>query len=243
MLLIRPDRNADDAHALSSAGFEVQVEPWLIVRPASDAAPAIDLAQRCAEAVAGDLLIITSPRTWTNWAALVDDLAVLVGRGRERGLTIMATGTATADTIPFADVSVASHASATGILADLADAAPATALLPASAISHPRLRAGLEKLGWNIASATVYETTPVEQRPTTADDVEAGRFDAIVARSPSAVTALLQHCPRGVATRVIAIGPSTSQAARVLPLMTEADLTSAAQLPEVVAAALTKEGN
>ena len=238
VLLIRPDRNTDDAIALTNAGFDVQAEPWLRVQAVADAAPARQLAEACAHASQGDILVITSPRTWTHWVELVNDLEALITRGVDRGLTIMATGAATAETLPFNDVRCAAHASARGILAELAGATPATAFLPASAIAHPRLREGLEALGWATLAADVYDTVVVERRPASAADVEGGRFDAVVVRSPSAVAALQQHCPRGVAARVIAIGPSTSEAARALSRVTELDLTSPDELPAVVAAAL-----
>lgn len=236
VLLIRPDRAADDALSLTNAGFEVVVEPWLVVRPVVDAAPARRLTQALTQSRSGDYLIITSPRTWAAWSSLIkDDLESIINAALERGLKIITTGQVTADSLPFAFVTTASRPSARGILDDLAKKPAATAFLPASAIANPRLSDKLANLGWRVIKASVYETRVVEQRPASADDLEAGRFDAVIVRSTSAVEALARHCPDGIRGCVVALGQSSASAASKLAArVVTSEWTHAKDLPRIV---------
>lgn len=236
VLLIRPDRNEDDEKALETAGFKVTVEPWLEVRPVNDAAPALALAKTCSECGLGDWLIVTSPRTWEAWRTLVGDrLNSLVRQACDRGMRIAVTGETTAASLPFDDVFVAQEASASGLLDELSNHEPGVALLPASALAHGRLRAGLADRGWTVHEAAVYDTVIVEKRPASADGLAAGYFDVVVVRSPSAVDALVRYCPDGIVARVIAIGPTTSKAAsRLRATIVECPVVSAEGLSAVV---------
>lgn len=213
VLLIRPDHAEIEAAVLRAAGLDVVVEPWLVVRPTKDAAAPRALADDLQNAGAGDWLAITSPRTWSAWQESAGlDLTDLLQDSISRGLRIIVTGPATARSLPLGDALIPADPSAAGILLELAGQPVGRLLLPHSAQAYPRLAAGLASLGWVVRHASVYETATVETRPTTADALAAGHFDAVVLRSPSAVRALEVHCPIPDAA-VVTVGPSTTKAA------------------------------
>ena len=66
VLLIRPDHNQNDAAALKNAGLSVLVDPYLVIHPSEDDAPARRLFETLKTAGEGDWLAITSPRTMPN---------------------------------------------------------------------------------------------------------------------------------------------------------------------------------
>lgn len=71
VLLVRPDRNDADAAALADLGVPTIVDPYLRVAPVADPTAAIHLLASLETAGKGWWLVVTSPRAWGAWRAIV----------------------------------------------------------------------------------------------------------------------------------------------------------------------------
>ena len=221
VLLVRPDGNDEDAAALAEVGVPTLVEPYLTWLPDPDPEPARELLDvlRCAADEPPTWLLLTSPRTYRGWAALVgaDRLGDALRAACDRGLRLGAVGAATAATVPglAGAVVLAPTPSAAGLLDRLRNELPGTALLPVSRRAAATLPDGLRELGWQVHVTPVYDIVTVAERPASADLVDTGQVSGVLLRSPSAVRALAAHAHPGPRTTVFAVGPSTSaEAAR-----------------------------
>ncbi len=225
---MRPDGNGPDAEALSVAGFEVVVDPYLQLGPARDPRPAARLLERMLD-IAGDAelarsawVVLTSARTVPMWQVLVgaDRLERALTEASRAGVRIGAIGAATAASLPGEHSAslVAPHPRAAALAEALRRAQPGggTALFPGSSQALPTLPAQLRAHGWTVESAAVYETAPASQRPASADGLAADGFDALLLRSPSAVAAVALYAGRPGCAVVATVGPVTTAAARAL---------------------------
>lgn len=221
MLLIRPDSNERDAHALACEGLSVWIDPYLQTAPAADPKGARELLQAVQELGAADSprawLIVTSPRAYPAWSALVgrDRLDAAIEAAAASGLRAGAVGPATALTLPdpgWPPPLVPAVATVTGLVAALSHVRAGLAIAPQSAIARPELTDSLTQLGWAVVARAVYDTIIVGQRPRSADAVRAGQVAAVVLRSPSAVEALLHHATPAPGVRLVAAGPATARA-------------------------------
>ena len=214
VLLVRPDGNDTDAAALVAAGIPALVDPYLVVSPASEKAPGAQLLVDIEAAGGGDWLVLTSPRALDAWGALVgsDALTQAVAGARARGLRVAAVGTSTATVVdPPAELVGTSGADA--LMDDLMDLLPGRALFPHGRLTRPALSDALTAAGWSVASAVVYDTTPVTERPASAGALSSGNVAAVLLRSPSAVAAVAKWASVPATVRVITVGPSTTEAA------------------------------
>ena len=237
VLLVRPDGNDTDAAALVAAGIPVLVDPYLVVSPASDEVPGQQLLVDLEASGGGDWLVLTSPRAIAAWNALVgsDALTQAVAGARARGLRVAAVGTSTASTIdPPAELVGTSGADA--LVDDLTALPPGRALFPHGRLTRPALPDALTTAGWTVASAVVYDTVPVTERPASAGAVSSGNVAAVLLRSPSAVAAVARWADVPAGVRIVAVGPSTTAAAHErgwdvfsLPVSDAADVAEAAR--------------
>ncbi len=213
VLLVRPDRNEDDSHALRSVGLDPQVDPYLRVTPLQDPSGGVELLEAVRTAGGGDWLFATSPRAREAWASLVGSavLAAAVREAAGRGMRAAAVGPASARTlVEVPDVVLPGRATARDLVARMSEYPPGRALIPVSAIARPDLADGLRAAGWQVVVREVYQTLPAEQPPS-AEALVRGEIDAVVLRSPSAVEAVLSHpVPEGVL--LVAVGPVTAAA-------------------------------
>jgi uroporphyrinogen decarboxylase len=214
VLLVRPDGNETDAAALVAAGIPVLVDPYLVVFPVSDEAPGARLLVDLEAAGGGDWLVLTSPRALDAWAALVGSEALIhaVAGARARGLRVAAVGMSTAATVdPPAELVGASGADA--LVDDLTDQRPGRAVFPHGRLTRPAPADALTAAGWTVASAVVYDTVPVTERPASAGALSSGNVAAVLLRSPSAVAAVAQWASIPACVRIVVVGPSTTAAA------------------------------
>jgi uroporphyrinogen decarboxylase len=255
VLLVRPDGNETDAAALVAAGIPVLVDPYLVVSPAQNKAPGAQILVDLGAAGAGDWLVLTSPRAMDAWAALVgsDALTQAVAGARARGLCVAAVGTSTATTVnPLAELVGTSGADA--LADDLVKRRPGRVIFPHGQVSRPGLPDTLRAAGWTVASAVVYDTTPVTERPVSAGAVSSGNLSAVLLRSPSAVAAVGQWAEVLPGVRVVAVGPTTAEAALArgwdvvsLPVADPSKVADAVRttlcqdIPRVVASPLTPD--
>ncbi len=240
LLLIRPDGNERDALALDGFGLPSTIDPWLEVSPATEALEAHRMVGFLQGSSSQVVLLITSPRTWTNWGALVGAAALesAANAAVGRGVRVYCTGPATRDSLPEALAAVARMAPNAAELARVVNAdelpriqadpltagMPATALIPGSTIARKVLPDALEAAGWRVLRAGIYNTVAARHRPASADLLAAGAFSAVILRSPSAVKALVQFAGEADLTGkadlavqnaplIITAGPTTSAAA------------------------------
>ncbi|MFZ2624017.1 MAG: uroporphyrinogen-III synthase, partial [Propionibacterium sp.] len=173
VLLIRPDANERDAAALAGYGVETTVDPWLTVSPVTEPAAAHRLAGMLAASAKGTVLVITSPRTWSHWGALVGGKALERGLGAAlgNGLQIWCTGRGTAESLPEGLGEAVRTAPNGEALANALNhevlpalghliAGEPLVLLPGSDISREELPAALGAAGWRVVRAAVYRTRP-----------------------------------------------------------------------------------
>lgn len=225
VLLVRAEGTPDaDARALRDRGLDVTAEPFIEVAPCSD-----DTAPDRARALLAALqqpnawLVLTSASAVRALVALagIETVRAAVARATRSGACFAAVGPTSAQALAAlgaGDVLVpnASH-TASALLDLLRSHAPATAVLPRSSVGDALLPMSLGALGWTIIGEVVYETTPVAAPPEAAAGLRAGRFDALVLRSPSAARAVARLAGSvHVRTRVIAGGPTTALAAQRL---------------------------
>lgn len=183
-----------DVDALRSAGARVLEVPVLQVRPDhTAAASAANLVH--ALRFEASLLAVTS-------AAAVDALVALVGEdtlisamveGCTRGLTVAAVGTGTArslERLGARDVLVPSVSDSEAMVAMLASQQPGVAVLPRGNLAMRGLQEGLEQSGWSVMAEQVYLTETMDVPDEVVAAVHEGAIDAIVLRSPSAVSAV-----------------------------------------------------
>lgn len=182
------------AEALAAHGLEPVAAPLIETRPRSEA------RAEAAALLALPWLLVTSRSTVEAWAAL--------GLAWD-GPRVGAVGDATAAALRAARADVALVAE-TPTGAGLAAAflarpdARGPVGLPQGSRARPELRDALEAAGVATRPVTVYDTT--------ARAWDGGEVGAVVLASPSAVAALPERIAR--AARLVALGPTTAEAAR-----------------------------
>ena len=234
VLLVRPaTARDDDADLLARAGCEVVADPYLVVAPSADPGA----RQRAREALAAiadgaDWLIVASRNAIGALAELTSDAEVTqaVTAGSARGLRVAAVGEATAAAVrQFGATHVLLPEAGTGAAlaqavvaqAVVAQAATSSAVLPRGNQAMRELPAILRQAGWTVDDPVVYETSTIAVRPSSADLLADGFFDAVVVRSPSAVRAVHEHVRALPASTVVVCGgPTTAGEAERLGLAT-----------------------
>nr|WP_081675480.1 uroporphyrinogen decarboxylase [Propionimicrobium lymphophilum] len=241
VLLIRPDHNQNDAAALKNAGLSVLVDPYLVIHPSEDDAPARRLFETLKTAGEGDWLAITSPRTMPNWAQIVGQkLYDVLDSARVRGLKVAAVGQRSASGL---NADVIGNRDGTALAEMMiAENETARALIPQSAIARKELGEVLESAGWQVDKAPVYETSVIAGEPISAGAVRCGNISSVLLRSPSAVEALCKLTGAG-ATKIkaFAVGPTTQAAAKEAGLdVVDVELGNATSVAKTIAAELKK---
>lgn len=243
VLVVRPAGVDRDHDALVARGIDVVSDAYLTVEPCSDSAAASRIAATL-ETIAdrANWLITTSRAAPQAMATIATPLllAAAIEAGARRGLRFAAVGPAAAAALRAhgaADVHVPDQHTADGLLAELRQYPPATAVVPLGDQAGPTIPDGLRAHGWNVDSPVVYVTAPVASRPTTADRLAAGEFAVVVLRSPSAARAVRQFVPE-LPGGVIAVcgGPTTAAVARELGFATI--VVSDAPTPGAIASAV-----
>lgn len=248
VLVVRPLSASDaDLAALAAGGFDVTHDPYLVVASCTDEDAAPRAHRLLARLGPGAWLVLASAagaRALADLAGAEQARAALVG-ATAAGTRFAAVGPASAEALlalgAGAVVVPRAPHTASGLLAMLADEAPARVLVPRSAVADSVIPATLASRGWQVHAETLYETTPVSVRPATAAALARGDFDVVILRSPSAARALHGFVPRlPDSVLVVAGGPTTALASARLGLTVAAvapDSTPSA-IADTVAAAL-----
>ena len=84
-------------------------------------------------------------------------------------------------------------------------------LFPCAEAARDEVAPGLSSRGWDVDVVVAYATLAVVPAP--GDLARAGRADAVIFASPSAVRALIAAAPKRVPPAIICVGPTTAQAA------------------------------
>ncbi len=226
VLLVRALGGDDtDADALRALGVCVVEDPYLSVDACSDA-DATHRAHSVLQAIgeSADWLVVTSRAALRALAELASPslLADAFARGRERGLSFAAVGESTASAMRDlgADaVLTPAQSTAAGLRTELVCRPAARVILPQGRQAMTGLAEGLRAVGWTVDQEVVYETATVSERPSSADGLARGAFDAVVLRSPTAVRAVASFVPvLAPGTVVVCGGPTTADEANRLGL-------------------------
>lgn len=221
VLLIRPDGNEADASALRALGLQPLIDPYLQVRPVTDAAGAEALLAALEPGRPGWLLL-TSKRALPAWGHLVGQQPLLarLRNCAEAGWRVAAVGPATAATAPelsWPAPLVPQRATAADLAAAVVAAgAPARAVIPQGTIALAVLGQTLHGAGWEVFARAVYQTQPVTPSPPSALAVARGDIAAVVLRSPSAARALFTFGPPAPGVVLVAAGATTATSVREL---------------------------
>ena len=221
VLLIRAVSAGDgDSKALIELGFEVTSDAYIDVTPCTDD----DATNRVRQLFSS----LQQPNAWfiltsaagiraLNEIAGNEIVAGALQHAYESGVKFAAVGPTSAQALHDLGIAEVLSPESLHTAAELVELLKTeqvgTAVIPRSAIGSEFLPDTLTRLGWQVVQHTVYETTTVAERPTSASFLAAGDFDAVVVRSPSAARALFEHCgqvPAG--TAVVATGPTTAAA-------------------------------
>ncbi len=228
------------AGLLTDAGASASIVPLIAFEPPEDPT-ALDAAVVRLAAGDYDWLVITSATT-------VEAL-VRVGATVPTGTRVAVVGAHTAhavrDTGFPVDFLPSGDHSARGLVTEWADASSgvirggtaARALLPQSQLADETLLEGLSAHGLDVDRVTAYRTVAVAPDPRIAEDVAAGRFDAIVLTAGSVAARVADEFPELPAdTRLVAIGPRTASEAEAagLAIAAEADGRSGASIVDAL---------
>ena len=229
---------------LAEHGATAVVVPVIEFAPPSDLS-AVDAAVGRLARGEYDWLTVTSA---TTVLALAGRAAAVAGGRASEALSavvgrtaVAAVGPGTARTLERHGVVptlVPAEYSARGLLAELADVAPADVapaagvpasgaratsptpggrrvLVPQSDLAELTLADGLRAAGWDVDVVLAYRTVAAGRPPSSvADELREGRFDAVLLSSTSTVAGLLELVGTPPASTVVAcIGPRTAAAA------------------------------
>lgn len=208
-------RAADQAEPLASRlralGAEPVLLPLIDIVAASDGGA--DLASALAHLGSYDWLVVTSP----NGAQRVRDALHQLAPARRPRLAAVGSVTAAglglpADLVPATQLAYA-------LVAEFPTGS-GSVLLAQAEQAGPAVGAGLTAKGWRVDVVAAYRTVPI--RPTSAQLLTTLSADAVLFASGSAVRAWTQVFGTQTPAFVIAIGPSTAQAANDLGLKVDA---------------------
>lgn len=211
VLLPRPAGSDADAALLENAGITVVADPYIATIPLLDA-ESMAARRRLAAALPEASLVVTSVRALSSF---IDFCEV------DRASTVFAIGPSSATAARaagFTDVRVPEDGSDNVALTRLiARHQPAAIVIPRSTAAPSGLTDDLAAIGIEVHQERIYTTLPVDERPTSADALAAGAFDAVIVRSGSAARALAQFVPQWPGrTAVVAGGRPSSLVLREL---------------------------
>ena len=258
-----PERSMPLVAALEQAGADAVLLPLIDFERAADQ-HSLDVACDALGAGAFDWLVATSATTVHVLMGKAQDRGLSLGQWIPAGTRIAAVGPATCRPLLSSRRQVAlvpeEEQSAAGLL-EVWPAGAGKVLLPQADIAPPRLAEGLAAAGCTVTAVTAYRTVdypaaaerrlaiPVAgqgtgpQPPSYAlvtpaaavADMAAGRLDAVVAASPSAVRRIAGLSPLH-GCRLVVIGRSTAEQAAALGLTVAAVATE--PTPEGLVAAV-----
>jgi uroporphyrinogen-III synthase len=239
VLLIRGDNNESDQTALAKLGIESLIDPYIEINVANDPYDAENLLALLSASESPLWLVATSTNALKFLSQIVGEDRLRRALSSRSDLQFAAVGEATATTLRdfgAGEIFVPQEATGKSLAQALVREFPqGHALIPGGNLAMKSLPSVLLSGGWKVSAAVVYETSPVESDPKSAQLVRDKEVSAILFRSPSAVRALTHFVPNPSVLLVCA-GVTTASA------LEERGLTVAALSPspsaEVVASTI-----
>lgn len=215
VLLIRSSNNEVDEAALAELEIPSLIDPYIEIKVANDPSEGERLLTLLEGSDHPTWLIATSVNALNFWARSVGEDRLCAAIAARDDVRFAAVGQTTADALSrlgASDVLIPHEATAKS----LADAMVSTssaghALVPGGNLAMKSLPSTLLSAGWQVSTAVVYMTSPVEKEPKSVQLLREGEIGAILFRSPSAVRALTHFLP-SPAVPLICAGATTAQA-------------------------------
>jgi uroporphyrinogen-III synthase len=206
------------AAALRARGAAPIVAPMINFAPTDDQ-PALEAALAKLAAGEFDWVTVTSATTvdvLASYGAVIPPSTKVAAVGETTGAALIAAGYH-ADIVPSEDNS------AKGLLEEWEAATdgvvPLRVLALRSAIAKQVLSLGLARAGHHVEAVVAYRTVGVPVAPKVAEDVRAGRVNAVLVTSGSVAEQVQQQLgPIPESTLIAAIGPQTQKDAAELGL-------------------------
>lgn len=225
VLLIRGDNNESDEAALSELGILSVIDPYIDIKVAPTHEDGLRLLASLEDSPDPTWLLATSVNAVKFWQVLLGEERLRTAITDSKNLRFAAVGETTANALrQLGAQEVFTPQEATG--QSLADELVGTfaighAVIPGGNLAMRSLPATLVAAGWKVSTGVVYETSPVEKEPRSAQLVRDKEVSAILFRSPSAVRALTHFLPTPDVPLICA-GGTTAQALRELGLTVSA---------------------
>lgn len=215
VLLIRSSNNEVDEAALAKLGIPSLIDPYIEIKVANHPVEGEALLSLLESSDHPVWLLATSTNALKFLARIVGEDRLRAAIAGRADVGFAAVGETTANALRSfgaRDVLIPNEATAKS----LADALVSTstighALVPGGNLAMKSLPSTLTSAGWQVSTAVVYTTSPVEKEPKSAHLIREGEIGAILFRSPSAVRALTHFLPNP-AIPLICAGATTAQA-------------------------------
>lgn len=215
VLLIRSDNNDVDETALTKMGIASLIDPYIEIKVSSDPGEGQRLLTVLENLDHPIWLLATSVNALKFWSRIVGEDRLRAAIAGRTDVRFAAVGEATADALRglgAKDVLLPEEATASSLASELIDvSAVGHALIPGGNLAMGSLPMALLSAGWQVSTAIVYTTSPVEREPKSARLIRNQEVGAILFRSPSAVRALTHFVPHPEVPLICA-GITTAQA-------------------------------
>lgn len=211
VLLVRANGNHSDALALNQLGIPTLIDPFLSMVASPIQAPAYGLLDAAIGATTPTWIIATSSNAISSWAEIVGT-AALQKAFTNPHLSFAAVGDSTKTQLAnlgATNIMVGTSMNSQSLLESFTATPATTAIIPNGNLSMELIPANLAAVGWKIVRAVVYETTIIQEIPSSISGIRNGDFSTILLRSPSAARALFYFLPNPDIS-VICGGPTTA---------------------------------
>ena len=216
VLLIRANRNGEDAVELSRFGLDVLIAPYLQISQVNNLPGAKRML--AALSVRGPKwFVLTSTNALTYWSELVGLDPILEAFGNPE-ISFAAIGDQTAaqlKNLGVKKVLVPSRKDSLGLAELMRDGEPCPVIIPSGSIAMRSLPDELSEAGFEIISEVVYATEQVAKHAVSAKHLASGEISAVLFRSPSAARAFIHFHPEPT-IKLVCGGNTTARQLRSL---------------------------
>jgi uroporphyrinogen-III synthase len=216
VLLIRANRNGEDAVELSRFGLDALIAPYLQISQVDN----LPGAEKMLEALVNPgpkWFVLTSTNALSYWSELVG-LDRILQTFRNPEISFAAIGEQTAaqlKNLGVKDVLVPSQMDSLGLAELMRDGKPCPVIIPSGSIAMKSLPDELTKVGFEIISEVVYATEGLKESPIASEQLVSGEIAAVLFRSPSAARAFISFHPEPK-IKLVCGGNTTARQLRTL---------------------------
>lgn len=192
--MIRPNRNEVDQAALKNLGISAVIDPYLEIAGVENYEGANRMLDVLRETTPR-WLIATSTNALSFWQKLLD-VKLSDEIAASKNLLFAAIGEQTKEQLiklGASEVLLPDIASSRSLASQLETQPACKIILPGSNIAMDEIPNRLTPKGFEIISEVVYQTSMVESKPASSNELT--DFDAVVLRSPSAARAFIHYNP------------------------------------------------